>query len=537
MDIEQLIAAYYANEPDPSVPAQRVKFGTSGHRGCAFDSTFNHHHVQAIAQAICNYRRRNGIDGPLFLGMDTHAVSRPALMSVLEVMAANRVDVMLACNDEYTPTPVISHAILRYNQRRTSDSKAGLSDGIVVTPSHNPPQDGGIKYNPPHGGPAGSDVTVLIEAEANELITNKMSGLQSMPYAAALNVPTTHRHDYLNSYVDDLVNVIDMQAIRAAKVRIGVDPLGGAGIHYWPVIAEKYKIDLSVINNIVDPNFSFVPLDSDGKIRMDPSSTYAMQRVIESKDRFDIVFACDPDHDRHGIVCPTVGLMSANHYQPVALDYLLQHRPNWKAVSAVGKSAVNTQMIDLVASAHGRNVYETPVGFKWFSKGLLDGTLSFCSEESAGVTFARKDGAVWTTDKDGMTAGLLAAEIKATTGLDPAQQYKRLSAELGPCFSIRIDAPASSKIKNALSNLSPMQVVNKELAGNPIIQVLTRAPGNGASLEGLKVITSKGWFAARPSGTEPIFKIYAESFVSEEHLKEIVSQAEALINFFTRKTL
>jgi phosphoglucomutase len=532
MDIQQLIAAYYANEPDPSIPAQRVEFGTSGHRGCAFDTTFNHHHVQAIAQAICNYRRRNGIDGPLFLGMDTHAVSRSALKSVLEVMAANAVDVMLAFNDEYTPTPVISHAILRYNQHRTS----GMSDGIVVTPSHNPPQDGGIKYNPPHGGPAGSDVTVMIEAEANEFITNKMSGLLSMPYAAALIVGTTHRHDYLNSYVDDLANVIDMQAIRAAKIRIGVDPLGGAGVHYWPVIAEKYKIDLTVINNLVDPNFTFVPPDWDGKIRMDPSSTYAMQKVIESKDRFDIVFACDPDHDRHGIVCPTVGLMSANHYQPVALDYLLQHRPNWKISSAVGKSAVNTQMIDLVASAHGRNVYETPVGFKWFSKGLLDGTLCFCSEESAGATFARKDGTAWTTDKDGMTAGLLAAEIKAVTGLNPAQQYAHLSAKLGACFSTRIDAPASSKIKNSLANLSPMQVVNKELAGSPIVEVLTRASGNGASLEGMKVITSKGWFAARPSGTEPIFKIYAESFVSEAHLKQIVLQAEALTNFFTRNT-
>ncbi len=534
MDIKQLIAAYYTNEPDPTVPTQRVKFGTSGHRGCAFDNTFNHHHVQAIAQAICNYRRRNGIDGPLFMGMDTHAVSRPALSSVLEVLAANGVDVMLACNDEYTPTPVISHAILHYNQHRISGStsglKSGLSDGIVVTPSHNPPQDGGIKYNPPHGGPAGSDVTKLIEAEANEFITNKMSGLRSMPYVAALNVPTTHMHDYLNSYVDDLENVIDMQAIRASKIRIGVDPLGGAGVHYWPAIAEKYKIDLTVINNLIDANFSFVPPDWDGKIRMDPSSTYAMQRVIESKDRFDIVFACDPDHDRHGIVCPTTGLMSANQYQPAALDYLLQHRPNWTVSSAVGKTAVNTQMIDRVASAHRRKIYEVPVGFKWFSKGLLDGTLCFSSEESAGATFARKDGKVWTTDKDGMTAGLLAAEIKAVTGSNPAQRYEQLRSELGEFFSTRIDAPATTRVKNALANLSPMQVVNKKLAGYPIVQVLTRAPGNSACLEGLKVVTEQGWFAARPSGTEPIFKIYAESFVSGEHLQQIILQAESLIN-------
>jgi phosphoglucomutase len=526
MDTEQLIAAYYTIEPDPTNLQQRVIFGTSGHRGSALDATFNEHHVLAIAQAICNYRKRNGTDGPLFLGMDTHALSLPALRTVLEVMAANDVDIMISVNDEYTPTPAISHAILQCNKARSTK----FSDGIVITPSHNPPRDGGIKYNPPHGGPASSDVTVLIEAEANRLLSNSLHGLLRMPYSQAIVAQTTHRYEYLKNYVKDLGTVVDMQAIQNSKVRIGVDPLGGAGVHYWPAIAELYNLDLTVINDVIDPTFSFMPPDWDGKIRMDPSSVQAMGNVIKSKDRFDVVFACDPDHDRHGIVCPISGLLPANHYQAAALHYLLENRPRWPLTAAIGKSVVGTQMIDRVASKFSRAVFEVPVGFKWYAEGLGDGTLCFASEESAGAAFARRDGTVWTTDKDGMTAGLLAAEMIATTGIDPAQQYASLETEFGRYFSTRVDAPATQQLKQSLANLSPLQVASKEFAGDPIINVQTRASGNGANIGGLKITTTKGWFAARPSGTEPIYKIYAESFHSEAHLNKLVLEAQLLIN-------
>jgi phosphoglucomutase len=526
MNVEQLIAGYYTNQPDPTNPQQRVIFGTSGHRGSALNATFNEHHLLAIAQAICNYRKRHGIDGPLFLGADTHALSLPALRTVLEVMAANEVDIMLSTNDEYTPTPAISHAILQCNKARSTK----FSDGIVITPSHNPPRDGGIKYNPPHGGPASSDVTILIEAEANQLLESNLNGLLRMPYSQALVAQTTHRYDYLRNYIEDLGNVIDMQAIQNSKVRIGVDPLGGAGVHYWPAIAELYDLDLTVINDVIDPTFSFMPPDWDGSIRMDPSSIQAMGNLIKSKDRFDIVFACDPDHDRHGIVCPISGLLPANHYQAAALHYLLENRPLWPSTSAIGKSVVGTQMINRVAAKFSRSIYEVPVGFKWYAEGLSDGTLCFASEESAGAAFARRDGTVWTTDKDGMTAGLLAAEMIATTGKDPAQQYASLETEFGCYFSTRIDAPATPQLKKSLANLSPTQVAHTEIAGDPIINVQTSASGNGTTISGIKITTKQGWFAARPSGTEPIYKIYAESFHSEAHLKKLLSEAQLLIN-------
>ena len=526
INVTALINAYFDDTPDPSVVAQRVSFGTSGHRGSAFDRAFNEWHVWAITQAICHHRERMGINGPLFLGIDTHALSRPACASALEVLAANGVEVRLAINHEYTPTPAISHAILTYNRGRHS----GLADGIVLTPSHNPPRDGGIKYNPTNGGPAGGAVTAAIEAAANRFLETQLDGVTRVTHAMALQAATTHQHDFVNAYVADIGNVIDMDAIRDARIRIGVDPLGGAGVHYWAVIAERYRLDLTVISEAVDPTFAFMTLDWDGQIRMDPSSKYAMQRLIDSKNQFDIAFACDTDHDRHGIVTRSAGLLPSNHYLAVAIDYLFQHRPQWAANAAIGKTVVSTQMIDRVATSLGRKIYEVPVGFKWYVEGLLDGSLAFAGEESAGATFLRRDGTVWTTDKDGITAALLAAEITARTGTDPGERYRTLTQQLGDCFSDRIEAPATPAQKRLLATLSPQQVTSRDLAGDPIHSVLTQAPGNGAALGGLKVITEHGWFAARPSGTEDIYKIYAESFRGEEHLHLIASDAQAIID-------
>jgi len=526
IDVSKLLTAYYADVPDPSVATQRVSFGTSGHRGSAFDRSFNEWHVVAITQAICDYRASVGANGPLFLGIDTHALSAPACASALEVLAANGVMVMLATNDAYTPTPAISHAILSYNRGRSS----GLADGIVVTPSHNPPRDGGIKYNPPNGGPAGSAVTTAVEAAANRFLETKLNGVKRVTHAKALNAATTHRHDFMNAYVADIDNVIDMNAIRDARIRMGADPLGGAGVHYWAAIAERYQLDLTVTRETVDPRFAFMTLDWDGQIRMDPSSKYAMQRLIKGKDDFDIAFACDTDHDRHGIVTRSAGLLPSNHYLAVAIHYLFQNRPQWTASAAIGKTVVSTQMIDRVAASLGRNVYEVPVGFKWYVDGLLSASLAFAGEESAGATFLRRDGTVWTTDKDGIAAALLAAEITARMSADPGQIYRTLTHQLGDCFSDRIEAAATSAQKRLLANLSPQQVVGRDLAGDPILAVLNHAPGNGAALGGLKVVTEHGWFAARPSGTEDIYKIYVESFRDAEHLRRIAHEAQAMID-------
>ena len=526
VDIPRLITAYYTDVPDSSVPGQRVSFGTSGHRGSSFDKTFNEWHVLAISQAICGYRKQRGIDGPLFLGIDTHALSEPAGASALEVLAANGVDVMLAENDEYTPTPAISHAILTYNRGRNS----GLADGIVVTPSHNPPDNGGFKYNPPNGGPADKDITGWIEAKANELLGNDMKDVKRIAYDQALRAATTHRHDYLNAYVNDLANVIDMDSIRGAHIQMGVDPLGGAGVHYWPRIAARYRLNLAVVNDAVDPTFRFMTVDWDGRIRMDPSSPYAMQSLIGLKDRFDVAFASDTDHDRHGIVTRSRGLMPPNHYLAVAIHYLFQHRPQWRKDAAVGKTVVSSAMIDRVAAKLGRRLYEVPVGFKWFVDGLLDGSLGFGGEESAGASFLRTDGSVWTTDKDGMIPSLLAAEITARMERDPGEIYDDLAREFGePAFE-RVDAPATPAEKSLLSKLTPAQVQSKELAGEKIQNILTQAPGNGAAIGGLKVITEHGWFAARPSGTEDIYKIYAESFRGADHLRRILEEAQAIVS-------
>ena len=526
VDVPRLVTAYYTGIPDPSVPAQRVAFGTSGHRGSSFDCSFNEWHVLAITQAICAYRRRQQITGPLFLGIDTHALSQPACASALEVLAANGVDVMLATHDEYTPTPAISHAILTHNRGRSS----GLADGIVVTPSHNPPDNGGFKYNPPNGGPAGTDVTAGIEAAANRYLDAALSGVRRVPYAQALSASTTHRHDFLDNYVADLASVIDFDVIRDAKVRIGVDPLGGAGVHYWARIAEQYRLDLTVVSDVVDPTFSFMTVDWDGKIRMDPSSPYAMQRLQGMKDRFDIAFACDTDHDRHGIVTPKAGLMPPNHYLSVAIDYLFRHRSAWSARAAVGKTVVSTSLIDRVAARLERELYEVPVGFKWFSPGLLDGSLGFGGEESAGATLLRRDGKVWTTDKDGLVPALLAAEITARCGRDPAQLYAELAQELGEPFADRVEAPATTAQKSQLAALAPASISARELAGEAITTVLDHAPSNGAAIGGIKVITKSGWFAARPSGTEDIYKIYAESFKGNDHLQRILKEAQAIVD-------
>jgi phosphoglucomutase len=526
VNVPRLITAYYKEVPDPSVASQRVAFGTSGHRGSAFDAAFNEWHILAITQGICEYRKKQGTDGPLFLGMDTHALSVPALASALEVLAANGVDVMLAEKDEYTPTPTISHAILTYNR----DRKSGLADGIVITPSHNPPDSGGFKYNPTNGGPADTTVTGWIEARANELMEQGLREVKRMPYEKALRSPTTHRHDYLNTYVADLGNVIDMTAIRDSKVRLGVDPLGGAGVHYWAPIAERYGLDLTVVSDVVDPTFSFMSVDWDGRIRMDPSSPYAMQRLIALKDRFDIAFACDTDHDRHGVVARSTGLLPPNHYLAVSAYYLFQNRPNWGKQVAVGKTVVSSQMIDRVTAKLGRKLYEVPVGFKWFVDGLIDGSLGFVGEESAGATFLRTNGSVWTTDKDGLIPALLAAEITARIGKDPGEVYRELTAEFGESFSDRVDARATPAEKKLLAKLSPQQVKSKQLAGETIQSILTKAPGNDAAIGGLKVIAEKGWFAARPSGTEDIYKIYAESFRDAKHLQELIDEAQKIVS-------
>ncbi len=523
IDVSQLIEAYYSHVPDPSIAEQKVSFGTSGHRGCSLNGSFNEGHILAISQAIFEYRRLQGIDGPLFLGIDTHALSEPARISALEVLLANRVDVVLAQDDEFTPTPVISHAILTYNRGRIE----GLADGIVITPSHNPPSEGGFKYNPPHGGPADTVVTKWIEARANILL----KAITDVPRIdAAKGSRSVRRAPFLRSYVDDLIHVIDMEMIRSSGIRIGVDPLGGAGVHYWEPIAEKYALNITVVNKVVDPTFRFMTLDWDGKIRMDPSSPYAMHSLIGLKEKFDIAFACDTDHDRHGIVAPSGGLLPPNHYLCASVFYLFQHRPQWKKELAVGKTVVSSGMIDRVAKRLGRKIYEVPVGFKWFVEGLYDGSLGFGGEESAGSTFLRKEGAVWTTDKDGMVAALLSAEMTARMKKDPAEIYLDLTKEFGLSYFERIDARANSQQREKLKQLTPSAISSNLLAGEPIEGILTKAPGNEAPIEGLKVVTKNGWFAARPSGTEDIYKIYAESFRSPEHLHKILEEAQTIVN-------
>ena len=526
VNIPALITAYFQQIPDAAVAKERISFGTSGHRGNAFERSFNERHILAITQAICLYRKEKKIDGPLFMGLDTHALSWPALASALEVLAANEVNVMLAENDEYTPTPAISHAIITYNKGRTS----GLADGIVITPSHNPPTDGGFKYNPTNGGPAGSDITKWIENKANELLAAGLKEVKRMPYERALKAATTHRHDYLNNYVKDLGNVINMDVIRDAKIRIGVDPLGGAGVHYWEPIAELYRLNLTVVNKDVDPTFRFMTVDWDGQIRMDPSSSYAMQSLLAIKDKFDISFACDTDHDRHGIVTKSVGLLPPNHYLATSIFYLFQNRPGWAKNVAVGKTVVSSKMIDLVTAKLGKRLYEVPVGFKWFADGLYDGSLGFVGEESAGASFLRKDGSVWTTDKDGLIPALLSAEITAVMGRDPGEVYKDLTNEFGTSFYDRVEAAASPEQKAILLKLSPEQITTEELAGEKIEQVLVNAPGNNAPIGGLKVATKNAWFAARPSGTENIYKIYAESFLDANHLQRVISEAQQVVN-------
>jgi phosphoglucomutase len=526
INVPRLVTAYYSGIPDPGDPAQRVAFGTSGHRGSAFDNSFNEWHVLAITQAICRYRKQQGINGPLFLGIDTHALSEPAFASALEVLAANGVETMIADNAEYTPTPAVSHAILTYNRGRTT----GLADGIVVTPSHNPPDNGGFKYNPPNGGPAEPAITNWIEAAANDSMKNDLRDVSRVPLKKAMAATTTHKHDFLNAYVADLGNVLDMDVIRGAKLNMGVDPLGGAGVHYWQRIADVYKLNLNVLNREVDPTFRFMTLDWDGRIRMDPSSSYAMQKLIALKDKYDIAFACDTDHDRHGIVAPSVGLIPSNHYLAVVIYYLFQHRPQWPAQAAIGKTVVSSQIIDRVANKLGRKLYEVPVGFKWFVDGLLDGSLGFGGEESAGASFLRRDGTVWTTDKDGIIPALLAAEITAAMGRDPGEVYKQITQELGESCYDRVEAPATPEQKTALGKLAPGQLHSTELAGEKIKQVLSNAPGNNAAIGGIKVVAESGWFAARPSGTESIYKIYVESFKGEAHLKRIVDEAQAIVN-------
>ena len=526
VDIPKLVTAYFTGIPDPSVPAQKVSFGTSGHRGSALATSFNEWHVLAICQAICQYREQQGINGPLFLGIDTHALSMPAYASALEVLAANRVEVMIAENDEYTPTPVISYAILVYNRGR----EKGLADGIVITPSHNPPQDGGFKYNPPNGGPAENTITAWIETRANEFLKDGLKGVKRIPYEQALRASTTHRYDYLNAYVNDLGSVINMDAIRNANINMGVDPLGGAGVHYWTAIAQRYSLELTVVNKFIDPTFRFMTVDWDGQVRMDPSSPYAIQGLIGLKNRFDIAFACDTDHDRHGIVTRSTGLLPPNHYLSVAINYLFQHRPKWSKSAAVGKTVVSSQMIDRITTKLGRKLYEVPVGFKWFVDGLFEGSLGFGGEESAGASFLRTDGSVWTTDKDGIILALLSAEITARMNRDPGEIYRELAQEFGESVYERVDAPATPAQKKMLAQLSPQQIRSTDLAGEKILSILTHAPGNGASIGGLKVIAEQGWFAARPSGTENIYKIYAESFRGVDHLHLILTEAQTIIS-------
>ena len=526
VDVGKLLDAYFQVKPDPSVAAQRVAFGTSGHRGCSFDGSFNEAHVLAITQAICLYRKRQGIDGPLFLGIDTHALSRPACDSALEVLAANGVEVRIAQGGEYTPTPAISHAIIVHNRGR----EAGLADGIVITPSHNPPDNGGFKYNTGNGGPADSAVTNWIQEQANALLEGGLKDVRRVPLQQARSAETTREHDYLDAYVADLGNVLDFDLIRSSGIRMGVDPLGGAGVHYWARIAERYRIDLDVVSDQVDPTFAFMTLDWDGQIRMDPSSSYAMQRLIGLKDRYDIAFACDTDHDRHGVVTRSAGLLPSNHYMAAMVDDLFQHRPQWKAEAAIGKTVVSSSMIDRVAARLNRKLYETPVGFKWFADGLFDGSLGLGGEESAGASFLRRDGMVWTTDKDGIVPALFSAEITARHGQDPGERYRGLCREFGESFSSRVDAPANPQQKKALSKLSPARLQVDTLAGEKIERVLDKAPGNDAAIGGIKVIAASGWFAARPSGTEDIYKIYGESFKDREHLQAILAEAQGIVD-------
>ncbi|MDR3745991.1 MAG: phosphoglucomutase (alpha-D-glucose-1,6-bisphosphate-dependent) [Acidobacteriaceae bacterium] len=544
VNVSRLITAYYTLHPDPDVPAQRVAFGTSGHRGSAFAASFNDDHIAAISQAIADYRRSNHISGPLFLATDTHALSEPAFATALEVLAANHIDLMVDDQLSYTPTPALSHAILAYNAKLNGgktpsqdelasgsrDGSKQWADGIVITPSHNPPEDGGFKYNPPNGGPADTAVTKWIENRANDLIAKGMIGVKRIPYAIALTVSTTRRHDYITAYVDDLANVIDFAPLAGSTLKLAVDPLGGAGVYYWPRIAEKYKLAIEILNPYVDPTFRFMTLDWDARIRMDCSSPFAMASMIANKDKFDVAWACDTDHDRHGIVTRSTGLLNPNHYLATAIQYLFTHRPGWGANVGIGKTLVSSSIIDRVAKGLGRPMLEVPVGFKWFVDGLIDGSLGFVGEESAGASFLRRGGSVWTTDKDGLIMGLLAAEMTAVTGKDPGQLYGELTAKYGSPVYQRIDAAATPEQKSKLGKLSPKQVTATTLAGEAITSILTEAPGNHASIGGLKVTTENGWFAARPSGTEDVYKIYAESFNGQPHLTQIQTEAKALVN-------
>jgi phosphoglucomutase len=525
VNLPRLVTAFYANHPDPAVPAQRVSFGTSGHRGSSLNNSFNYAHILAITQAIVEYRATQKTTGPLFLAQDTHALSEPAFTTALEVLAANNVTVFIDQDLGYTPTPVLSHAILEYN----SSGAKTPADGIVITPSHNPPEDGGFKYNPPNGGPADTTATKWIENRANELITNKLQGVKRLAYSKALAADTTHRHDYITAYVQDLINIVDTDAIRNSGLTLAVDPLGGAGVAYWPRIADFYKLPLQILNPYTDPTFRFMTLDWDGRIRMDCSSPFAMASMIANKDLYDVSWACDTDHDRHGIVCKSAGLLNPNHYLAVCIQYLFTHRPDWSANVGIGKTLVSSSIIDRVAKGLNRTMLEVPVGFKWFVAGLIDGTLGFVGEESAGATFLRRNGSVWTTDKDGLILSLLSAEMTATTGKDPGQLYSDLTAKYGAPVYQRIDAAATPEQKSKLGKLNPSQVSAKELAGEPITAILTEAPGNHASIGGLKVTTENGWFAARPSGTEDVYKIYAESFKGPDHLAQIQTEAKALV--------
>ncbi|MBS1618957.1 MAG: alpha-D-glucose phosphate-specific phosphoglucomutase [Bacteroidetes bacterium] len=525
IDLNKLIATYYDQKPDPAIAAQKVIFGTSGHRGSSLDCSFNEDHILAITQAICDYRQQQGINGPLYIGIDTHALSEPAYRSALEVLAANAVETMIAADGEYTPTPVISHAILIYNKGR----KDGLADGIVITPSHNPPRDGGFKYNPPNGGPSSTEVSNIIQAQANEYLKAKLSGVKRITYEQAAKAATTHSYDYKPNYISDLASIVNMEAIRSSGLRLGADPLGGAGVHYWQPIAEQYRLDMTIVNAQVDKTFKFMTLDWDGQIRMDPSSPYAMRSLIGMKDKFDISFACDTDHDRHGIVTRSTGLLPPNHYLAVMIQYLIMHRPHWNASAAISKTLVSSQMIDRVVKKLGRKLYEVPVGFKWFVDGLYDGSLCFGGEESAGAIFSRMNGEVWTTDKDGMVPALLSAEIMAVTGKDPGEIYNDLTKEFGESHYTRIEAAASTEQKSKLSKLSPSAITTKDLAGEKITQILSNAPGNNAPIGGIKIESESGWFAARPSGTEDIYKIYGESFKSEAHLKQILDEAQTIV--------
>jgi len=524
-NIPRLVTGYYALEPDPAAPSQRVAFGTSGHRGTSLQCSFNEEHILAITQAICIHRKGQGIDGPLFIGIDTHALSEPAFASALEVLAANDVAVMIDDRDGFTPTPVISHAILNYNRGK----KTGLADGIVITPSHNPPEDGGFKYDPPSGGPADSATTKWIQDKANEIIASRLKDVRRIPFARAKSAATTHRHDYTNTYVDELGAVIDFDVIRASGLKLGVDPLGGAGVFYWDVIADRYRLPLTVVSNVVDATFRFMTVDWDGKIRMDCSSPYAMRRLIGLKDRFDVAWACDTDHDRHGIVARSTGLLNPNHYLAVAINYLFTHRPDWPATAAVGKTVVSSSMIDRVADGIGRTLKEVPVGFKWFVDGLLAGSLGFGGEESAGASFLRRDGSAWATDKDGIIMGLLAAEMTAVCEKDPGELYGDLTRKYGEFFYERIDAPASPEQKKILAALSPRDVNVTDLAGEKIVSILTTAPGTSDPIGGIKVVSESGWFAARPSGTEDVYKLYAESYRSAEHLRRLQDEAQTIV--------